>query len=43
MRSGQAQQDLRVVGNGLLRMGGNYSEIVVNRDALFDGRELERI
>ena len=33
-------QDLRVVGNGLLRMGGNYSEIVVNRDALFDGREM---
>ncbi len=33
-------QDLRVIGNGLLRMVGNYSEMRVLRDAVFAGREM---
>lgn len=33
-------RDLRVVGNGLLRLGGNFANLIVQRDALFDGRTM---
>lgn len=32
--------DLRVIGNGILRLGGQYASVRVEGDALFDGREM---